>query len=102
MTTLQQISDKLNDKIPSNFSKSMMDIDIGDYDFDQVKQFDDEGFLYLYSGKDPNVRLMFNEDRMAAILYIKKVDNVEATSWRLGQKHNRTFKLEELSSEIFE
>jgi len=101
MTTLQQISDKLNDQIPSGFSRDMMDIDIGDYEFDKVKQFDKEGFVYLYSGKDPNVRLIFNEDRMAVVLYIKNGDKVEATSWRLGLIHNRTFELDEIRSEIF-
>ncbi len=101
MTTLQQISDKLNNQIPSEFSGDMMSIDIGNYEFDNVKQFDNEGFLYLYTGKDPNVRLMFNEDRMAVILYIKNGDEVKATSWRLGQKHNRTFDLDDLDSGIF-
>ncbi len=101
MTTLKQISDKLNGKLQTDFFKNMMDIDIGDHTFDNVKQHDKEGFLYLYtSKKEPNVKLLFNEDRAAAILYELQDDGekVKTTSWRMGKKFTKTFNKDELNN----
>lgn len=99
MTTLKEISHKLNIDKEYDFPPNMMEIDIGDYTFTDVKQYDKDGFLYLYSNKDnPKVKLLFNEDRMAVVLYELQDDEVtvKATSWRLGKIFNKTFKKEEL------
>lgn len=91
LTTLKDISDKLNISQEYDFPRNMMDLDIGDYTFTDVKQHDPDGFLYLYSNKDnPRVKLLFNEDRMAVVLYELQDDDVSvnATSWRLGKKFN--------------
>ncbi|MBE6486922.1 MAG: hypothetical protein E7Z85_08800 [Methanosphaera stadtmanae] len=99
MTTLKEISENLKIDQEYDFPRNMMDIDIGDYTFTDVKQHDSEGFLYLYTNKDnPRVKLLFNEDRMAVVLYELEDDDitVKATSWRLGKIFTRTFKKDEL------
>ena len=99
MTTLKEISENLNIDKEYDFPPNMMDIDIGDYTFTDVKQYDKDGFVYLYSNKDnPRVKLIFNEDRMAVVLYELQDDNntVKATSWRLGKIFINTFKKDEL------
>ena len=99
MTTLKDISENLNKDPEYDFPPNMMDIDIGDYTFTDVKQYDPDGFLYLYSNKDnPKVKLLFNEDRMAVVLYELQDDEVtvKATSWRLGKIFTKTFKKDEL------
>ena len=97
MTTIKEI-DKLNKDLKRDFPRNLMDIDIGDYTFTEVKQLDSEGFLYLYSNpEEPDVKLLFNEDRMAVIRYILQDEGmVDATSWRMGKKFNRKFSKEEL------
>lgn len=99
MTTLKEISDKLNIPQEYDFPPNMMDLDIGDYTFTDVKQHDPDGFLYLYSDKDnPRVKLLFNEDRMAVVLYELQDDDVtvKTTSWRMGRKFVGTFTKDEL------
>ncbi len=65
-----------------------MDINIGNYTFTEVKQLDLKGFLYLYSNpKEPDVKLLFNEDRIDIIRYILQDDGmVDTTGWRMGKK----------------
>lgn len=99
MTTLKEISNKLNIPQEYDFPPNMMELDIGDYTFTDVKQHDKDGFLYLYSNKNnPKVKLLFNEDRMAVVLYELQDDNenVKVTSWRMGKKFQKTFKKSEL------
>ena len=101
MVTLKEISDKLNGNLKTSFPTNVYDIDVGDYNFISVKPIDKEMFLYLYETDDPNVKLLFNEDRMAFILYIRDGDKVKATNWRLGTKTNRTMDLNEINPDIF-
>ena len=98
MTTVKEI-DKLNEDLETYFPPNLMDIDIGDYTFTEVRQLDQEGFLYLYSNpEEPNVKLLFNEDRMAIIRYILRDDEmVETTSWRMGKTFHKKFSKEELN-----
>lgn len=93
MTTLREISEKLNKDKDWDFFPNMMDIDIGDYTFTDVKQYDNEGFVFLYSNKNnPKVKLFFNEDRQAVELSILEDDGmVKATTWRLGKKFTKKF-----------
>ena len=99
MTTLKEISNKLNIPQEYDFFPNMMNIDIGNHTFTDVKQHDDEGFLYLYSNKNnPKAKLLFNEDRQAVILY-ELLDNnkVKATTWRMGKKFEKNFDKSELN-----
>lgn len=101
MTTLKEISEKLNVPEENDFFLNMMDIDIGNHTFTDMKQHDEEGFLYLYSNKnDPKVKLLFNEDRAAVILYELQDDNetVKTTTWRMGKKFQKNFKKDDLNN----
>ena len=101
MVTLREISDKLNGDLETAFPPNVYDIDVGDYNFISVKAIDEEMFLYLYETDDPNVKLLFNEDRMAFILYVREGDKVKATNWRMGTKNNRTIDIDEINPDIF-
>lgn len=101
MVTLKEISDKLNGDLETAFQPNVYDIDVGDYNFISVKPIDEAMFLYIYETDDPNVKLLFNEDRMAFILYIRDGDKVKATIWRMGTKNNRTIDIDEINPDIF-
>lgn len=101
MVTLKEISDKFNGDLPTAFPTNVYDIDVGDYNFTSVKPIDEAMFLYLYSTDDPNVKLLFNEDRMAFILYEREGDKVKATNWRMGKKTKRTMDFDEINPDIF-
>ena len=99
MTTLREISKSLNTPEETDFFEEMMDIDIGDYTFTDRKQYDDEGYLYLYSNKNnPNVKLLFNEERASVILYELQDDNetVNSTVWRYDKKFTKKYNKNEL------
>ena len=70
MTTLKDISENLNIDPEYDFPPNMMDIDIGDYTFTDVKQHDPDGFIYLYSNKDNNGISRFSQN---ALWFKKKV-----------------------------
>ena len=101
MVTLKEISDKLNGNLETAFPTNVYDIDVGDYNFVSVKPIDEAMFLYLYGTDDPNVKLLFNEDRMAFILYIRDGDKVNATVWRMGTINDKTMNLDEINPDIF-
>ena len=99
MTTLREISESLNIPEETDFFEEMMDIDIGNYTFTDRKQYDDEGYLYLYSNKNnPNVKLLFNEERSSVILYELQEDNetVNSTVWRYDKKFTKKYNKSEL------
>ena len=99
MTTLREISESLNTPEETDFFEEMMDIDIGNYTFTDRKQYDDEGYLYLYSNKNnPNVELLFNEGRSSVILYELQDDNetVNTTVWRYDKKFTKKYNKSEL------
>ncbi len=99
MTTLREISESLNTPEETDFFEEMMDIDIGNYTFTDRKQYDDEGYLYLYSNKNnPTVKLLFNEERSSVILYELQDDNetVNSTVWRYDKKFTKKYNKSEL------
>ena len=99
MTTLREISESLNTPEETDFFEGMMDIDIGNYTFTDRKQYDDEGYLYLYSNKNnPKVKLLFNEERSSVILYELQDDNetVNSTVWRYDKKFTKKYNKSEL------
>ena len=101
MTTLSEISKKLNRDLQTEFPTDLMDTDIGNYTFDNVKQIDEDGFVYLYSNKNnPQVKMIFNEDRMAIVLYELQDDGktVNTTTWRSGKKISKKFTKDELKN----
>lgn len=100
MTTLKQIADKLNNDLETSFPRDVLDIDIGDYTFTQVKPIDDEGFVYLYTNpNNPNVKLLYNEDRQSFVRYILNDDGmVDMKSWRMGKTFEKRKAVGELSN----
>ncbi len=97
MTTLKEISDKLNNQIPTDFPKNDMDLDIGNYTFNSVENIDEDGFVYLYSSNNPNVKLLYNEDRDSIIRYVLDDNNmVKMDVWRRGKTLSKEKPLEEV------
>ena len=83
MTTLRELS-KLKNDDSWNFPVDLLDIDIGDYSFTEVKET--HLFIYLFTNKDePNIALRYNDDRNCVLLYVLNDDDtVNVTSWVTG------------------
>ncbi len=83
MTTLRELS-KLKNDDSWNFPVDLLDIDIGDYSFTEVKET--HLFIYLFTNKnEPNIALKYNDDRNCVLLYVLNDDDtVNVTSWFSG------------------
>lgn len=64
-----------------------------------MKQYDDEGYLFLYSNKNnPNINLLFNEERSSVMLLELQHDDeiVNSTVWRYDDIFTKKFNKNEL------
>ena len=89
MTTFGEINKKLSEKLYVHYDY-LADIDIGDYKFTNVYKIDE--FIYKYiNEKNPNVILIFNDDRQAIQLYELIGNEVKITVWRRGKNYSGIF-----------
>ena len=88
MVQLKDIFSKLTPHL--HFSDNLMNIEIGDYEFDKVKKTGE--FSYEYSNsKNPNVKLRFRDDFPIRIVLMEKKNGViYGTTWSATSSINWT------------
>lgn len=100
MVKVKDILEKLSPHL--EYGDAIMNIDLGDVDFDTFQQKGD--FFYVFSNsKDQNIRLRLKEDFPFRVVLVKKSGNVaRGTTWNGVESVTWVEEKEEFVERLFE
>ncbi|AWX31841.1 hypothetical protein [Methanosphaera sp. BMS] len=100
MVKIKDILEKLSPHL--SYGEAIMNIELGDVDFDNFKQEGD--FFYVFSNsKNPNIRLRIKEDFPFRVVLIKREGNsAYGTTWNGIESITWVEEKEEFVERLFE